>query len=147
MSMTRMPDNALSMLILPIKGLKNVADAFELVEPAGRGDQQNLVEADALEALQPLARVVGQTDERDLGPLGQAAGFDLGAEVDDDIGEDGVGAPRLTIEAHAVFKILPAAVEARGNPALALLCGIGDPARIAPGAEQHRRPALAAGPR
>src|SRR5437763_15961501 len=125
MSMTRMPDNALSMLILPIKGLKNVADAFELVEPAGRGDQQNLVEADALEALQPLARVVGQTDEGDLGPLGQAAGFDLGAEVDDDIGEDCVGAPRLTIEAHAVFKILPAALGARGISDTDCRSGIG----------------------
>jgi hypothetical protein len=47
------------MLILPIKGLKKIADAFEFVELAGGGDQQNLVEADSLEALQPLARIVG----------------------------------------------------------------------------------------
>src|SRR6202040_1290805 len=153
MSMTRMPDNALSMLILPIKGpnsvglLEKIADAFELVERACWGDQQHLVEADSLEALQPLARVVGQTDERDLGALGQTAGFGLGAEVDHDIGEDGIGAAGFAIEAHAVFEILPAAIEARGNPALALLCGIIDPARVAPGAEQHRRPALASGPR
>src|ERR1700720_612561 len=153
MSMTRMPDNALSMLILPIKGpnsvglLEKIADAFELVERACWRDQQHLVEADSLEALQPLARIVRQTDERDLGALGQAAGFGLGAEVDHDIGEDGIGAPGFAIEAHAVFEILPAAVEARGDPALALLCGIIDPPRVAPSAEQYRRPALASGPR
>src|SRR3984893_13836389 len=153
MSMTRMPDNALSMLILPIKGpnsvglLKKIADTFELIQRAGGGDEQNLVEADALKALQPLARVVRQTDQRDLGALGQAAGFGRGAEVDDDIGEARVGAAGVAIAAHAVFEILPAAVEARGDPALALLCRIIDPPRVAPSAEQYRRPALASGPR
>src|SRR5947209_15182330 len=61
-SMTRMPDKALSMLILPTKRLKKIADAFELVERASRRDE-NFVEADPFEALQSLARVVWETDE------------------------------------------------------------------------------------
>src|SRR5205823_12704983 len=109
------------------RALEKIADAFELVERGPRGDEQNLVEADPLQTLQPLARVVGQTDERHLGALGQAARFGLGAEVDDDIGEDGIGAAGFAVEAHAVLEILPAAVEARGDPALALLGGVADP--------------------
>src|SRR5271165_4633288 len=151
MSMTRIPDSALSILILRLKArsfwaLKKIADAFELVERGSRGDDQNLIEAEPLQAHQPLARLVGQTDERDLGAFGETAGFGPGAQVDDDIGQHGVDASGFAIEAHAVFEIIPAAVEARGDPALALFCRVSDPAWVAPGAQQYRRPALASGP-
>ena len=57
-------------------------------------------------------------------------------EIDHNVSENRVGAARLTIEAHAVFEILPTAVEARGDPPMALFSGISDPAGVAPSAEQ-----------
>src|SRR3984893_6644635 len=115
-----------------------MATPFELFECVGGEDERALVEADLLDALQPLTRVVGRTDERHLGALGEASWFGPVAKIDNHIGEDGVAAAGLAIEAHAVFEILPATVEAGSNPALALFRGIGDPSRVAPGAEQHR---------
>jgi hypothetical protein len=97
--------------------------------------------------VQPLTRVVGQTDERHLGALGEAPWFGPIAKIDNHIGEDGVVAAGFAIKAHAVFEVLPAAVEAGSDPALALFRGIGDPSRVAPRAEQHRGAALATGPR
>src|SRR5260370_5680868 len=57
-----------------------------------------------------------------------------------------MGAAGLAIDLHAVFKVVPAAEPARWGPALGFLGGIGDPTRAAPGADQERRPALAASP-
>src|SRR5260370_24865191 len=57
-----------------------------------------------------------------------------------------MGAAGLAIDLHAVFKVVPAAEPARWGPALGFLGGVGDPTRAAPGADQDRRPALAAWP-
>ena len=64
-----------------VRLLQKIADPFKLVERAGGRDDEHLVEADALEALQPLARLVRQADERYLGALGEAPGFGSGAEL------------------------------------------------------------------
>src|SRR6516225_8858322 len=47
---------------------------------------------------------------------------------------------------HTGFEIFPAAIETGRDPTGTLLCGIADPARVAPGAEQHRWSPLASRP-
>src|SRR5437868_4387445 len=122
------------------------ADLFELLENAVMRDQENLVETELLNPLQPAAGLVRRADQCYVGGRGEVRGSGPVGEIDGDVGEDGVGAARFAIDAHAGFEILPAAVAAGRGPALALFRGIGDPARAAPGAHQDRRTALAAGP-
>jgi hypothetical protein len=43
--------------------LEEVAHPFDLVERGGRGDEKNLVEAQPLDPLQPLARFVRRADQ------------------------------------------------------------------------------------
>src|SRR5207245_10686171 len=86
-------------------------------------------------------------DKRDLRPLGKASWLGPIVQIDNHISEDGVVAAGFAIEAHAVFEILPTAVKAGSNPALALFRGIADPSRVTPGAEQHRPSTLPPRPR
>src|SRR6266446_9458985 len=125
---------------------EEVAHPLELVERAARRDDEDLVEAQQLDPLQPHPRFVRRADQRDRSPLGKATRFRLVSEIDQNIGEDGIGAAGFAIQAHPRLEVFPAAVEAGGNPARALPCGIGDPARVAPSPEQHRRAAFATGP-
>ena len=77
-----------------------------------------------------------------------ASSAELGAagKIDGDVRQHRVVAAGLAIDAHACLKVIPAAVPARGSPALALLRGVGDPARTAPGTKQDRRPSFATRP-
>src|SRR5437868_3349943 len=122
------------------------ADLFELLENAVMRDQENLVETELLNPLQPAAGLVRRADQCYVGGRGEVRGSGPVREIDTDVGEDGIGAARFAIDAHAGFEILPAAVAAGRGPALTLFCGVGDPARASPGTHQDRRPALAAGP-
>src|SRR5260370_22373228 len=107
---------------------------------------ENPVETQLLHPLQPAARFVRRADQCYVGSCGEVSGSGPVGEIDGDIGEDGVGAARFAVDAHAGLEILPAAVAAGGGPALAFLRGMGDPATAAPSAPQDRRAALAAGP-
>lgn len=100
--------------------LEQVPHPYDILEHGGMGDEKNLVEAQLLDPLQALARFVRRADQRDVGHLREAGGFGPVGEIDGDVGEDGVIAARVAIDAHSGFEIGPAAVSARGSPALAL---------------------------
>src|SRR6266478_634578 len=89
----RHPDPARSLSPLSEK----VAHPLELVERAARRDDEHLVEAQQLDPLQPHPRFAWRTDQRDRRPLGKAARFRLVFEIDQDIGEDGIGAAGFAI--------------------------------------------------
>ncbi len=101
------PDGRLVALVIadparPLRdALEEVAHALDLIEHAAGRDDENLVEAQLIDPFQPHARLVGRADQRHRCPLGEASGFGVVGEIDQDIGEDGIGAAGLAIEAHA----------------------------------------------
>src|SRR6516164_3967330 len=111
------------MITTGAKCLEEVAHPLELVERAAGRNDEHLVEAQLIDPFQSNPRVVRRADQRNRRPLGEAAGLRRVAEIDKDVGEDGVPAAGLAIEAHPGLEIVPAAVEAGGDPASTFFCG------------------------
>ncbi len=57
--------------------LEEIAHPFDILEHAGMGDEKNLVKAQMLDPLQPLAGFVRGADQRDMGHLRQPGGSGL----------------------------------------------------------------------
>src|SRR5271168_170682 len=123
-----------------------IANPLDLLDRAELRADQDLLEAQLLDAFDARARLLRRADEIDRRYLRQLGGLGTLGEVDRAIGEDGIGAAGLAIDLHAIFEIVPAAEPTGGGPALGLLGGIGDPSGAAPGADQDRRTALASRP-
>src|SRR6266566_7928148 len=126
--------------------VKKIAHSLDLVDRAELRADQDLLEAQLLDAFDAPARLLRRADEIDGGQLRQLRRCRTLGEVDRTIGEDRIGAAGLAINLHAMFEIVPAAEPAGRGPALGFLGGVGDPAGAAPGADQDRRPALASRP-
>src|SRR5271157_3302338 len=126
--------------------VEEVANALDLLDRAELRADQDLLEAQLLDAFGAPARLLRRADEIDRRHLCQLGGFGTLGEVDRAIREDGIGAAGLAIDLHAIFEIVPAAEPAGRGPALGLLGRVGDPTGAAPGADQDRRTALASGP-
>src|SRR6516164_5674664 len=134
------------MITTGAKCLEEVAHPLELVERAAGRDDEHLVEAKLIDPFQSNPRLVRRADQRDRRALRETSGLRRVAEIDEDVGKDGVLAAGLPIETHPGLKVLPAAVQAGGDPAGTFPGRIGDPTRVAPGAEQHRRSTFASRP-
>src|SRR6516162_591393 len=123
-----------------------IAHAIDLLDRTELRADQDLFEAQLLDAFDASARLLRRANEIDRCHLRQLRGLGTLGEVDRAIGEDRSGTAGLAIDLHTMFEIVPAAEPAGGGPALGLLGGIGDPTGTAPGADQDRRPALASRP-
>src|SRR6516165_10923333 len=123
-----------------------IADALDLLDRAELRADQDLLEAQLLDAFDAAAGLFRRADEIDRCHLRQLRGFRTLGEVDRAIGEDRIGTAGLAIDLHAVFEIVPAAEPAGRGPALGFLGGVGDPTGAAPGADQDWRSALASRP-
>src|SRR5467141_2147820 len=126
--------------------LKEIAHALDFLDGTKLRADQDLLEAQLLDALDALARLLRRADEIDRCDLRQLGGWGTLGEVDRAIGEDRIGAAGLAVDLHASFEIVPAAEPAGRGPALGFLGGVGDPTRAAPGADQDWRAALASRP-
>src|SRR5229473_1606086 len=135
-------------MLLPKRDLplEEIAHSLDLLDRAELRADQDLLEAQLLDALDAAARLLGRADEIDRCQLRQLCGFGTLGEVDRAIGEDGIGAAGLAIDRHAMIEIVPAAEPAGRGPALGFLGGVRDPTGAAPGADEDWRPALAAWP-
>src|SRR6516162_464906 len=124
-----------------------IAHAIDFLDRTELRADQDLFEAQLLDAFDASARLLRRADEIDRCHLRQLRGLGTLGEVDRAIGEDGIGAAGLAIDLHAILEIVPAAEPAGRGPALSLLGGIGNPTGAPPGANQDRRTALASRPR
>src|SRR6516225_238326 len=126
--------------------VEEIAHAIDLLDRTELRADQDLFEAQLLDAFDAAARLLRRADEIDRCHLAQLRGLGTLSEVDRAIGEDGIGAAGLAVDLHAILEIVPATEPAGWGPALGLLGGVGDPTGTAPGADQDRRPALASRP-
>src|ERR1700682_4647272 len=89
--------------------LKEIAHPLDLLDRAQLRADQDLFEAQLLDAFDPPARLLRRADEIDRRYFRQLRRFGTLDEVDRAIGEDGVGATGLAVDLHAMFEIVPAA--------------------------------------
>src|SRR5438128_493187 len=106
--------------------LNEIADSLDLLDRAELRADQDLLEAQLLDAFDALARLLRRADEIDRCQPRQFRGLRTLGEVDRAVGEDGIGTTGLAIDLHAMFQIVPAAKPAGRGPALGFLGGIRD---------------------
>src|SRR6266581_4511796 len=80
--------------------LKEIAHALDLLDRAELRADQDLLEAQLLDAFDPPARLLRRTDEIDGCNLRQLRGLGTLGEVDRAIGEDGILTAGLAIDLH-----------------------------------------------
>src|SRR5215831_6907867 len=89
--------------------LKDIAHMLDLLDGTKLRTDQDLLEAQLLDPLDPPARLLRRADEIDRCDLRQLSRLGTFGEVDRAIRQDRVGAAGLAVDPHAGFQIVPAA--------------------------------------